>query len=355
MKKIYTLITTVVIVASTNAQSVKGGLSSFNSNVKRSNLPIQIKQMSPNRANGDTLMYMPLPGAFVNSTDSAGFQIVTEDIDALPTNNAGYATSFGMYYSTDSSLDGNGGNMSSNWYHTWETPAPLGTDTAFFFNATSWFNPAGQANNWLSFGPLTIPANGASLIWYERFNPWGIDGYQVYVSNTPSTVLTFADFNDPAIFTKLDAHPSPTAATDSIWRKMEIAIPTSYSGQVVSIGFNHNANDIDVFHLDEISVVEGPLGITENEFVNGVKLEQNIPNPFSNNTEIRYQLEKSATVALSVYDVTGKKVLAVNSGEQTTGSHSLNINSANLSEGVYYYSLTVGTSVTACKKMVVIK
>ncbi|MEI6488531.1 MAG: T9SS type A sorting domain-containing protein [Bacteroidota bacterium] len=106
-------------------------------------------------------------------------------------------------------------------------------------------------------------------------------------------------------------------------------------------------------HIIEFKISNPPAGVAE--FENGAKLEQNIPNPFSNNTEIRYQLEKSATVALSVYDVTGKKVLSVNSGEQTTGSHSININSANLSEGVYYYSLTVGTSVTACKKMVVIK
>jgi len=109
----------------------------------------------------------------------------------------------------------------------------------------------------------------------------------------------------------------------------------------------------DEHHIISFKISNPPAGVAE--FENGAKLEQNIPNTFSSNTEIHYQLEKSATVALSVYDVTGKKVLAVNSGEQTTGSHSLNINSANLSEGVYYYSLTVGTSVTACKKMVVIK
>ena len=298
MKKLYTSILAIVIVASVSAQSSKG-FPGYPSNVHHANVPSKIYSLPSTRANGDTLMNMPLPGTYVNPTDQAGFQMVTEDIDGLTTNNAGYATSFGMYYSTDSSLDGNGLNMASNWYQAWETPAPLGTDTAFFFNATSWFNPAGQANNWLMFGPLTIPAAGATLIWYERFNPWGIDGYQVYVTTTPSTVLTFSDFNDPSIFTEVDTHPSPTAATDSIWRKRQVVLPATYSGQIVSIGFNHDAYDMDVFHLDAITLIEGlgTVGIAENDFVNGVKLGQNSPNPFNTFSTINYELASKSEVA----------------------------------------------------------
>jgi len=350
MKKLYTIIAVLAVSVAANAQSTKGTTTNVFPNIHQSTVPMQIKQFPASRANGDTLMYMQLPGTYVNPTDNAGFTIVTEDIDGLPTYNAGYATSFGMYYSTDSTP-----NMATNWYHPWETPAPMGTDTAFFFNATSWFNPAGQANNWLNFGPLTIPGAGAHLIWYERFNPWGIDGYKIYVSTTPSSVLTFSDFNDPAIFTKVDAHPSPTASTDSIWREMMVTLPAMYNGQVVSIGFNHNANDIDVFHLDEITLVEGPVGITEYAFENGARLSQNTPNPANGFTTINYELLNKSAVVLSVFDVTGKLVASQNEGNQTAGNHNIRLNTSDLAAGVYSYSLKVGNNNTSTKKMVIIK
>ena len=304
-------------------------------------------------AAGDTLMYMPLLSTFVNPTDIAAFTTVIEDIDGLPTYNVGYDPDWGIYYSTDSSLDGSGGNMSSNWYQPWEVPAPAGTDTAFYWHATSWFNPAGQANNWLEFGPLTIPATGANLQWRERFNPWGTDGYQVMVSASFGSPYSFADFSDPAIFTRTDSHPSADPSLDSVWQLKSVNIPASYNGQVVIIAFDHNAFDMDVIYLDEITLIEGPAGV--HEVANGAKLSQNIPNPCSNVATINYELEKNAVIALSVYDVTGKLVMNQELGSQAIGSHSVKLNTSDLAGGVYYYSLSVDQTATQAMKMVIVK
>ncbi len=97
------------------------------------------------------------------------------------------------------------------------------------------------------------------------------------------------------------------------------------------------------------------VGINEANSANGITLFQNQPNPFSNISVITYELEKSASVALSVYDVTGKKVAEQNEGNQSKGQHTINVDAGNLSAGVYYYSLTVGKHVTSTMKMVVIK
>ena len=44
---------------------------------------------------------------------------------------------------------------------------------------------------------------------------------------------------------------------------------------------------MDVLYLDEIVVTESALSINEDAMVNGVKLGQNSPNPFSNTTTLK--------------------------------------------------------------------
>ena len=167
--------------------------------------------------------------------------------------------------------------------------------------------------------------------------------------------MVFTDFTDVAFYTKTDAYPSPTYATDTTWVLRVVPVPASYNGQVVSFAFYHTANDMDVLYLDEITVIENPTGVAENNFVNGAKLGQNTPNPCNNVSVINYELEKNATVSLTVCDVTGKKVAVQNVGEQNAGKHAVQFDASNLSAGVYYYSLTVGQNTTSAMKMVVIK
>ncbi|HEY0029210.1 MAG TPA: choice-of-anchor J domain-containing protein, partial [Bacteroidia bacterium] len=312
MKKFYTLIAAVAVVFTASAQNKVGGSSSAhvtNKNIKLMN--------SENRAIGDTLMWLPYPGVLLaNTADQAAFAIATEDIDGLTTYNAGYDMDWGVYYSTDSSVNGVGNPTSNNWYHPWEVPAPAGSDSSFYWHATSWFNPAGQADNWLMMGPVTLPA-GATLKWTDRTNPSYRDGYKVFISTTVSSPMTFVDFGGAAIYTKTDAYPSPTYATDTTWVTRSVGIPAMYSAQTIYIAFQHTANDMDVLYLDEFLVVESTSGVQE--FVNGAKLFQNVPNPANGVSSISYQLEKNAQVALNVYDVTGKVVSTQNMGEQNSG------------------------------------
>lgn len=362
MKKIYTFVALTAIAFGVNAQSREAEVTVHHSNM---NTVITAASNSGTRAPGDTLMYMPLPGTTVNATDAPTFQLVREDIDALPPNNAGYAMDFGLYYSTDSSIYGNACGTcvpphGANFYHPWETPAPAGTDTAFFWSATSWFNPAGVADNWLMFGPLTIPATGATLVWYDRTNRYR-DGYTVLVADasTASTPLTFTDFDVSSnIFTETDdAYPSATWAVDTTWELKTAVVPASFNGTTAVFAFHHNANDMDVLRLDEITLVDQALsiGIAEQAAVNGVKVTQNSPNPFGTTTKINYELGNSATVVLSVFDVTGKKVAERAMGDQNAGAHTIDFNAADLSAGVYYYSIKANDAVTSTVKMVVIK
>ncbi|MES2397773.1 MAG: T9SS type A sorting domain-containing protein [Bacteroidota bacterium] len=107
-------------------------------------------------------------------------------------------------------------------------------------------------------------------------------------------------------------------------------------------------NHIISFKIDEI------LGINDIS-ENGIKVKQNIPNPFSNTSSISYELDRNAVVSLAVYDITGKKVAEQNEGNQISGKHVVKFNAEELPAGVYYYSLTVDKNTSSVMKMVVIK
>jgi hypothetical protein len=361
MKKIYTLLAFTSIAFGISAQS-KGAFHAPNTSFKVST-PLK-KEVMSSRASGDTLMYMPLPGYSVNSTDAAAFGITTYDGDGFdPNYGTDYPYDFSYFGSTDSSVNSNGQPEYWNFYHPWEdTSIDPNTgycvDTAFYWWATSWFDSPNQADNWLMFGPITIPAGGASLVWYDRTNDYR-DGYDVLVSTSfSSPAIDFTDFdNGTNIFSVADAFaPSPTWEVDTTWELQNVVIPATFNGQQVVFAFHHNASDMDVLRLDEITVVDGTLalGIAE-KFTNGVKVMQNTPNPFKTVSTIAYELEKATAVSLSVYDVTGKKVTEQSEGIQTAGNHSISFNGADLAGGVYYYSLKAGENSTSAMKMVIVK
>jgi hypothetical protein len=80
------------------------------------------------------------------------------------------------------------------------------------------------------------------------------------------------------------------------------------------------------------------------------RLDQNYPNPFNPSTTISYVLPTASSVKLSVYDVLGQEVANLVNENQNPGSHTVNFNAANLSSGVYFYTIKAG-NFTETKKM----
>src|SRR6476646_3751718 len=126
MKKIYTLIGFVALAFGANAQNKEAESSVHLSNQR----PVaHVMPSTGTRAAGDTLFYIPLPGYTINSVDAPAFGIVNEDIDGNITH-TGAPGDWAIYYSTDSSIYGSSCATcttphGANYYHPWETPAPL--------------------------------------------------------------------------------------------------------------------------------------------------------------------------------------------------------------------------------------
>jgi hypothetical protein len=83
-------------------------------------------------------------------------------------------------------------------------------------------------------------------------------------------------------------------------------------------------------------------------------LHQNYPNPFNPSTAISFDLLSDQYVELSVYDVSGKLVETLISGNMHAGSHSAMWNSRSVSSGVYYSRLVAANS-QITKKMTLVK
>lgn len=83
-------------------------------------------------------------------------------------------------------------------------------------------------------------------------------------------------------------------------------------------------------------------------------LEQNFPNPFNPTTTINFTIPVSGNVTLKVYNVVGQEIATLVNTFQTAGSYQTQFDAANLSSGMYFYSLTSG-NYTQIKKMMLLK
>ena len=68
----------------------------------------------------------------------------------------------------------------------------------------------------------------------------------------------------------------------------------------------------------------------------------NFPNPFSNETIIRFYLKESADVNISVFDISGNLIKSVNLKKLNSGEQQYRLNSGNLSSGIYIYRIDIG-------------
>ena len=93
-------------------------------------------------------------------------------------------------------------------------------------------------------------------------------------------------------------------------------------------------------------------------------LSQNYPNPFNPETWIPYALEKEADVTITIYNVAGRFVRALNLGHQPAGFYTSRVKAAywngrnevgeRVSTGIYFYTIKAGEFIST-RKMVVVR
>lgn len=85
-----------------------------------------------------------------------------------------------------------------------------------------------------------------------------------------------------------------------------------------------------------------------------VRVQQNYPNPFSEQTTIRYSIPEQKHVRLEVFDVLGRKVATLVNESQPQGIYPTLFTADGLASGIYFYRIIIDGEVTT-KKMTLIK
>lgn len=98
------------------------------------------------------------------------------------------------------------------------------------------------------------------------------------------------------------------------------------------------------FYLDEVQV--GLASSINNQILSEQIGFQMFPNPFSETSIIRYNLNQNEEIDLTLYDITGKQISYIFSGYQFQGKHEVAINRADLGfcNGIYFIKMRVGDS-----------
>lgn len=92
------------------------------------------------------------------------------------------------------------------------------------------------------------------------------------------------------------------------------------------------------------------LGVREQEGAQQYRLN-NVPNPVTAQTEIRYTLPSANFISLKLYDATGKEVKVLYAGTQSEGEHHVTFNTADLAAGIYTYVL-YGPGISASSQLI---
>ena len=118
------------------------------------------------------------------------------------------------------------------------------TDCAMF--STSWYNPAGAADDWAAFPAASFtPTDNTQLRWNAiTYDPDYPDGYEVRYSTAGTTPANF--LANPPLFT--------IGAENTNWTARSLMLPAALAGTPLRLAFRNNSNDKFLLLIDDIVI-----------------------------------------------------------------------------------------------------
>ena len=116
----------------------------------------------------------------------------------------------------------------------------------------------------------------------------------------------------------------------------------------VESDFVRKRNIMVRLNLNDQSNIEDGIDLTSQ--LNS--LEQNYPNPFTDQTLIEYDLGSNEDVSIEISDLTGRQIMLVEEGNKSAGHHTYLLQADKLEAGVYFYTLKAGNFVQT-KRMII--
>ncbi len=216
-------------------------------------------------------------------------------------------------------------------------------------------------SSWVAISDPAV--DGAELAWQGRFFPPGhphhadddtLHNNPMYVSHDIYVTDPSFDIDDDTLWMIQDFFHADT----SLFRRFE-----GRNFQPGQTPYSYDPSKA-VYAVAEyaIMICPKPTSVGQEEVVmtpEDFELFQNHPNPFNNETIIKYNLSKSGHVSLEIYNILGQKVKTLVKGFQQGGVKTADWDGKDekgedLSSGIYFYQLKVG-EITQTKRMVLLK
>jgi hypothetical protein len=197
-----------------------------------------------------------------------------------------------------------------------------------------------------------------------RVRPAGHPGPGAY----PHTLHNDPSYVSQDIYTSMLESPSPG---NPFWEINYTGDKGKYSGinvpkEFISVTKSAPKDDVAVYYTEveyAVMICPKPTAVEEEEegsiTPKDFELYQSYPNPFNNETIIKYDLLKSCQVTLTIYNILGQKVKTLANERQEAGTKIINWDGKDekdkdLASGIYFYQLKAG-EVTQTKRMVLLK
>ncbi|MCQ2192306.1 MAG: endo-1,4-beta-xylanase [Paludibacteraceae bacterium] len=141
------------------------------------------------------------------------------------------------------------------------------------------------------------------------------------------------------------------------WTKLSglVEIPEGATDVRLYLQTQDNGNDADLidFYIDDAKCTPAETQTVEAVAANGEVLSQNVPNPATNETTIKFTVKEDGFVSIVLYNTLGVKVASIVNEELTAGSYSSTLNVQSLPKGVYVYEMKANGS--SSKKAIIVK
>ena len=219
---------------------------------------------------------------------------------------------------------------------------------------TVWRNNIGVANpgdGVLAWNRAILIARSEDMIWENNISYNGsagdisvnFSGTSVGESDLANNLLGVNPmFNNAANgdFTLQSNSPAIDAGSDQIVSFGDIDYKAREAGKV----------DIGAFEWGD------PAATNDEEDAEdaGIAEVANHPNPFRSITDISYNVTRPEIVRIDVFNGLGQHVTTLVNAEQPAGNHAATFDGSNLPNGLYYYRIVAGQSVTT-RAMVLVK
>lgn len=108
---------------------------------------------------------------------------------------------------------------------------------------------------------------------------------------------------------------------------------------------------LNTIYYDALPKSDLITGIKHDENTNMESVSQNYPNPFTENTTIKVDLQYKADLCLVVTNILGQQVASIDKGIVPAGAHYFDIDGRNWDKGIYFYTVKTGNQ-SVTKKMI---